>query len=148
MAVLKDTQPFFRAQGELDRIYSDPGTGHALDLFERFAKRSLNEAGLSDFLNGLPADAAPERAKLEQLMAGNNVDADLSTRSGQLVWAAGLDYLVQNLPPGAIRNHRIWSVVCSNPVIKETLQTAARAIELSPVNKNATIGFGTPGSGF
>lgn len=148
MATLKDIEPSFRAQGELDRIYSDPGTGHALDLFERFAKRSLNEESFKDFLNGLPADAAPERAKLEQLLAGNNVDADLSTRSAQLVWAAGLDYLAQNLPSGTIRNHRIWSVVCNNPIMKEALQTAARAIELSPVSKNATIGFGVPGSGF
>lgn len=148
MATLKDIEPSFRAQGELDRIYSDPGTGHALDLFERFAKRSLNEESFKDFLNGLPADAAPERAKLEQLLAGNNVDADLSTRSAQLVWAAGLAYISQNNPPGTIRSHAIWRTLTRNPQVSGSLGATARYVDLSVTNRSATMDWGTPGSWF
>ncbi len=132
----------------LDRIYNDSSTPHALDLSERFAKRELNKAGFNDFLSGLPADAAPERAKLEQLMAGNNVEADLSTRSGQLVWAAGLAHVFQNSPQGSIRSHAIWRTLTRNPQVSGSLGAAARCVDLSLTNRSATMDWGTPGSWF
>lgn len=153
MATLKDIQPFFQAQGDdLDRIYNDSGTGHALDLFERFAKRSLNEAGFKEFLDSLPA--TPERAKIEQLIAdqnapGNNgAEADLSTRAGQLAWAAGLAYAFQNSPPGTICSHAIWRTLAHNPQLAGSLGAAARYVDLSSTNRNATMDWGTPGSWF
>ena len=54
---------------ELDRIYNDPNTGIALDLFERFAKKTLDENGFREFLATLPAEAAPEVAKIEKILA-------------------------------------------------------------------------------
>ena len=132
----------------LDRIYNDPATGYVLDLSERFAKRELSESSFKDFLNSLPSDAAAERAKLEQLLAGNAVEADLSSRSGQLVWAAGLAYAFQNNPPGSIRSHAIWRTLTRNPQVSGSLGAAARYVDLSLTNRSATMDWGTPGSWF
>ncbi len=133
---------------DLDRIFNDPSTAHALDLSERFAKRELSEAGFKDFLNSLPSDAAAERAKLEQLLTGNAIEADLSTRSGQLVWAAGLAYAFQNNPPGSIRSHAVWRTLTRNPQVSGSLGAAARYVDLSLTNRSATMDWGTPGSWF
>lgn len=146
MTSLGVTQPLERLN--LDQIYSDPATGHALDLSERFARRSLNEAGFKDFLNSLPADASPERAKLEQLLDGANVEADLSTRSGQLVWAAGLGFVFQNNPPGSIRFDPIWRTLTRNAQVSGSLGATARYVDLSLTNRSATMDWGTPGSWF
>lgn len=132
----------------LDRIYNDPSTPHALDLSERFSKRELNESGFKDFLNSLPSDAATERTKLEQLLAGNAVEADLSTRSGQLVWAAGLAHVFQNSPQGSVRSHAIWRILTRNPQVSGSLGAAARYVDLSLTNRSATMDWGTPGSWF
>lgn len=149
MAIL--TQPLW-SQGKagLDQIYDDPGTAPALDLFERFGKRELNEAGFKSFLNSLPPESAAERAKVEKLLAepGAAVDADLSTRGGQLAWAAGLGYAFQNSPPGSIRSHAIWRTLTRNPQLAGSLGAAARYVDLGITNRNATMDWGTPGSWF
>ncbi len=138
----------------LDRIYNDPSMKHALDLFERFSKNSLAGDGLRTYLDTLPADAADERIKLEQLVADSsapntsNIEADLSTRSGQLVWAAGLGHLFQSNPPGTTRAHPIWKTLTSNPKVSSSLSSTARFIDLSATNRNATMDWGTPGSWF
>lgn len=157
MAILKDRQPFFQApdQGrgdDLDRIYNDPDTAHALDLFERFGKRTLDDAGFKSFLDSLPA--TPERAKIEKLLAepnapGNNgAEADLSTRAGQLAWAAALGHVFQTSQPGTIRSHAIWRTLTHNPQLAGSLGAAARYVDLSSTNRNATMDWGTPGSWF
>jgi hypothetical protein len=135
---------------ELDRIYNDPDTKHALDLSERFAKKSLNEIGFKEFLNTLPPEAAQERAKLEHLIAnpGARVEADLSTHAGQMVWAAGLGFVFQNSSPGTIRSSAVWKTLTRNPDLQNSLGAAARYLDLSLTNRNATMDWGTPGSWF
>lgn len=134
----------------LDLIYEDPSTAHALDLFERFAKRGLVGEGLQAYLDTLPADAAAERAKLDALLSGTdtNVQIDLSSRSNQLVWAAGLGHVFQSTPPGSARSHPLWKTLTGNEQIAGSLSTAARFIDLSVTNRNATMDWGTPGSWF
>lgn len=133
----------------LDRIYNDPETTPALDLFERFAKKSLNEAGLKEFLDTLPAGAASERAKIEQVLSnsGVRVDADLSTRGGQLAWAAALGFVSQN-GGGKTRSSAVWKTLARNPDLQNSLGAAARYLDLSLTNRNATMDWGTPGSWF
>ena len=134
----------------LDRIYNDPTTTHALDLFERFSKRELAGEGLRAYLDTLPADSAPERTKLEGLLSGaeSTVQIDLSTRSNQLVWAAGLYNLRITMPENRIRTSPLWRAACNHPILASTLQTASRALELAPTISNFTISYGLPGSGF
>ncbi len=138
-------------QTELERISRDPDTKLALDLYERFGKKSLNAASLEEFLDSLPTeDAAPERAKLEKMLAQPfaPVDVDLSTRAGQLVWAAGLGYLFQNSPPNTTRTTPLWKALTRNPQLSNSLQTAARYIDSSTTNRDVTMDWGTPGSWF
>src|SRR3989338_7123059 len=83
----------------LDRIYNDPDTAIALNLIERFRQKDgLSDTGLKEFLDGLPSDAKSERTKIEQVLSnsGARVDADLSTRSKQLAWAAALGFVSQS----------------------------------------------------
>lgn len=135
---------------ELDRLYNDPDTAPTLDLFERFRKKTLQEAGFRDFLKSLPSDAAPEIAKIDKIISEPDarVEADLSTRSKQLAWTAALGFLYQNSPPNTIRKHGIWGTLTSSPAVKSTLGTAARYLDLSLTNRNATMNWGTPGSWF
>ncbi|HEY8189707.1 MAG TPA: hypothetical protein VIF12_03425, partial [Micavibrio sp.] len=109
------------AAGELDRIYKDPGTAHALDLSQRFSEKTFDRENLQSFLDRLPAESAPERAKLEKLLANPNagVEADLSTRMGQLVWAAGLDYLSLNTPADDLRSHAVWRMLTRNRIMTD-----------------------------
>ena len=97
-------------RNELEPLYRDPFTPHALDLRERFSERRLDDVGFKEFLDTLPPAATTERAKLERLFANPaaTVEADLSTRAGQLVWDAGLGYVFQNAPPNAVRSSSIW----------------------------------------
>lgn len=136
----------------LEQIYNDPATGRALDLFERFAQKKLkNESDLEAFLDTLPsAQAKPERAKLKQIMADSavRVEPDLSTRTGQLVWAAGLGHLFQSSPPDTIRSHSVWDALTHHPQLSGSLGSAARYIDLSLANRNTTMDWGTPGSWF
>ena len=144
------TQEGVQDSASLDHIYDDPSTVHALELFERFAKRSLAGEGLQAYLDTLPADAAPERAKLEGLLSGteSNAQIDLSSRSNQLVWAAGLGHVFQTNPPKFARSHPIWRAITDNPQVQGSLSSAARFIDLSVTNRNATMDWGTPGSWF
>lgn len=136
--------------GTLDQIYNDPLTPHALDLFERFSKRGIAGEGLASFLNTLPSEAEAERAKLEGLLSNGSLDGeiDLSSRAGQLVWAAGLAHVFQSNPPGTVRNSPLWRALTSNPKISGSLGASARFIDLSITNRNATMDWGTPGSWF
>lgn len=123
---------------------------YALDLRERFAGQRLDDTGFKEFLDMLPPEAAPERAKLELLFANPDaaVEADLSTRAGQLVWDAGLGYVFQNTSPNAVRSSPIWRALTRNPQLSSSLGTAARYVDLSLTNRNATMDWGMPGSGF
>lgn len=134
----------------LDHIYDDPSTVHALELSERFGKRGLAGEGLQAYLDTLPADATAERNKLEGLLSGieANVQIDLSTRSNQLVWAAGLGHIFQSIPPNSARSHPVWRAIIDNPQVQGSLSSAARFIDLSTTNRNATMDWGTPGSWF
>ena len=138
------------AKLELDRIYNDPDTAPALDLFERFAKKSLNESGFKEFLDSLPADAASERTKIEQIISnpGVRVEADLSTRGSQLAWAAALGYVFQSSKPGTIRDSGVWKTLTRNADLQNALGAAARYLDLSLTNRNVTMDWGTPGSWF
>jgi hypothetical protein len=138
------------ASNELDRIYKDPGTAYALDLSQRFSAKALDRENLQSFLDSLPGEAAPERAKLKKLLANPNADieANLSTRMGQLVWAAGLDYLSLNIPPDNLRSHAIWRILTRNRIMTDALSTSARLIDISVANRKTTIAYGAPGSGF
>lgn len=135
---------------ELDRIYNDPETAHALDLFERFAKKALNEDGYKAFLDTLPSECAPERTKIEQVLANSStrVTADLSTRAKQLAWAAALGFVFQNTPPSTIRAHAIWRTLTHNPQLSGSLGASARYVDMAMTNRNATMDWGTPGSWF
>jgi len=134
----------------LDYIYNDPSTADALVLSELFAKRDLAGEGLQAYLDTLPADTAPERAKLEGLLSGteSNAQIDLSSRSNQLVWAAGLGHVFQTNPPKPARSHPLWRAITDNPQVQGSLSSAARFIDLSVTNRNATMDWGMPGSWF
>lgn len=152
MATPNEIRPVVRVQAktELDRIYNDSGTAYALDLFGCFGKKALNEEGFKGFLDGLPPEAAQERAKIEKLIADPSarVDADLSTRTGQLAWAAALGFAFQSNPPGTIRSHAIWRTLTRNPQLSGSLGAAARYVDMAVTNRNATMDWGTPGSWF
>lgn len=137
-------------RNELEPLYRDPFTPHALDLRERFSERRLDDVGFKEFLDTLPPAATTERAKLERLFANPaaTVEADLSTRAGQLVWDAGLGYVFQNAPPNAVRSSSIWRALTRSPQLSSSLGTAARYVDLSLTNRNATMDWGMPGSGF
>ncbi|GEM_PF-5209944 len=137
-------------QTELDRIYNDPFTAYALDLKKRFNEKSLNETSFKEFLDALPSEAAQERSKLEQVMTDPSarVEADLSTRAGQLVWAAGLGFVFQNSKSGTIRSSSLWKTLTRNPQLSGSLGASARYVDLSITNRNATMDWGTPGSWF
>lgn len=151
MATPNEIRPVVRVQAktELDRIYNDSGTAYALDLFGCFGKKALNEEGFKGFLDGLPPEAAQERAKIEKLIADPSarVDADLSTRTGQLAWAAALGFAFQSNPPGTIRSHAIWRTLTRNPQLSGSLGAAARYVDMAVTNRNATMDWGTPGAG-
>jgi len=139
-----------RDKEALDHIYNDPATEYALALFERFRGQALDEAGFKDYLDSLPADAGTERAKLQDLLSGTNtnIEADLNTRSGQLVWAAGLAHAFQASPPGTIRSHPVWKTLTDNRQVAGSLGATARFIDMSATNRNATMDWGAPGSWF
>jgi hypothetical protein len=134
----------------LDRIYNDPDTAIALNLIERFRQKDgLSDAGLKEFLDGLPSDAKSERTKIEQALSnsGARVDADLSTRGKQLAWAAALGFVSQS-GGGKTRSSGVWKTLTRNPDLQNSLGAAARYLDLSLTNRNATMDWGTPGSWF
>lgn len=145
----KDEQPAAKKTA-LERISKDPSTNHALNLFHAFAQKSFDRASLTQFLDSLPAHVADERKKIEALIDDSSMkfDADLSDRSHQLAWAAGLAYLFINEPKGAIRQHPIWSTLLRNKRLGQSLSAAARYIDLSVSNPDVTMSWGTPGSWF
>jgi hypothetical protein len=138
------------AATELDRIYNDPDTTYALELFMRFRNNQLDKKGFEEYLDSLPPEGDIERIKLEQLLDGQNtdVDVDLSTRAGQLVWTAGLGHVFKTSPPNTVRSHPIWKTLTKTPQMAASLSASARYIDLSMTNRSATMAWGTPGSWF
>lgn len=138
------------SQTLLDHIYDDPNTTHALEIFERSAKRALNANDLATFLDSLPSETIAEQDKIRQLISGQNgnVEADLTSSEKALAWKAALDFVFLNEQPQSIRSHPIWRILTKNRVVQDSLRSASRLVDLSSINRNATMDWGTPGSGF
>lgn len=138
------------AQILLDHIYDDPNTAHALEIFERSAKRALNADDLTTFLDSLPSETGVEQDKIRRLISGQDgsVEADLTSPAKALAWKAALDFVFLNGQQQAIRSHPIWRVLTKNRVIQDSLRSASRLVDLSSINRNATMDWGMPGSGF
>ncbi len=132
---------------EMERIAATPEIQAALDLFQIFGSRKWDKAGLDAFLDTLPEQGGPERAKLDNILNNVSEEPDLSTREGQLVWAAGLAYATLAVP-GGVRNQKIWRALVENPHMAGSLGSTARYVDLSVTNRNATMDWGTPGSWF
>src|SRR4051812_34079940 len=112
---------------ELDRIYNEAGTDLALELSGLFREGRLNEDSFRIFLGRLPDNEA-ERTRIEMLLAGHGTKAepDLSTRAGELAWAAALGLVARTAPPGTLRAHPIWRTLTRHPLLAGSLGAAAR----------------------